>query len=89
MSAQKIRLIKGQKESKKAGSKRGNIAELDGYLFIGTNSAETLALGTRHYWKCLNCPARLTTTSNDQVASVGTHICEKSAKDVGFFKKFN
>jgi len=85
MTTQKINLIKSQKGTKRGNSKSGDVAELSGYLYYNTNSANTVAFGVRHYWKCINCPARMTTTNEDIVASVGKHSCEKSAKEVSFY----
>jgi hypothetical protein len=84
MSESKVNLIVSQKATKRTGEKSGFLAELNGYLFYNTNSSETVNYGLRHYWKCKDCPARLITTSDDIVASVGEHLCEKSAKDVRF-----
>ena len=82
MLGRKFTLIVSQKKTKRVDPKSGFIAELDGYLFY--NSKDTVTFGWRHYWKCKDCSTRLTTTDDDQVASVGTHVCEKSLKEVSF-----
>lgn len=84
MERRKVRLIKSQSESNREGTKSGFLAVLDGHIFRCTNSANTVTFGLRHYWKCTNCPARLITTDDDTVASVGTHLCERSEKEVSF-----
>lgn len=88
MAGRIVQLVPSQKKSKRAGSKSGFFALLDGYLFAYGDFKSTVSFGIRHYWKCKNCMARLTTTEDDAVVSVGIHSCEKSIKEVGFSELF-
>jgi hypothetical protein len=84
MAGRIVQLVATQKRSKRVGTKSGFYALLDGYLFVNTKSKNTVSYGLRHYWKCKNCSATMTTTNDDAVVSVGTHCCEKSLKEVTF-----
>jgi hypothetical protein len=85
MADRRVTLIVSQKKSKRIGTKSGFVAELDGYLFYNDNSKDTVTFGWRHYWKCKDCSTRLITTEDDLVISVGSHLCEKSEKEVTFY----
>lgn len=82
MAVQVVELIASQKRSKRTGTKSGYYAKLNGYLFTNTKSRMTVSFGLRHYWKCKNCNACMTTDDNDEVIVVGKHSCEQSMREV-------
>lgn len=52
----------------------GRTALLQGFLFRFNRTKHTV-MGTRHYWRCKHCPARITTAAegNRCVSALPTH----------------